>query len=310
MSKTISWLKKRLTAILGLIVLVVAIIIIPWRSVWQSVSDLDPLIIAALVALSLVYFLAKALRFHLILSQLGFRQSVRLATLIYWGAQPVTFLPGGEFYRTVLFEKHASIPPARTSSAVVFQGLIELVTLIAVTFVAVLLRGMFLRQVLALAVIVLAIILVLTQGWLPKAKWLNKLPFVHLNQQKITRFRADNKVLLERDSIIRFIIISFVPILAGIGIVGLSALGLGLHLSIVEMVLAYTIPVVVSYVAIIPGFGEGGGIGTLLLFGVALAPAIAVMLLFKLFTQGMGLVLGPIALLQLRRSAARKDAHA
>jgi uncharacterized membrane protein YbhN (UPF0104 family) len=90
----------------------------------------------------------------------------------------------------------------------------------------------------------------------------------------------------------------------------LQAIGSGLPLG--DLVLAYAIGQLGGVIPLPGGIGatEGGLIGAFVLYGSAVVPATAAVLLFRFVQLGVPLLLGPPAIVLLRRTLRRPGAFA
>lgn len=296
----ITW-QKLVTIAPGLAVITTLAVLVPWAKVVELLVQLTAFDLIILSLMAGFYYGAKATRFWLMLKGLNYSRPLGLITLIYLSAQPATFMPGGEFYRTILLKEHADIPIHRSSSAIVLQGLVEVAGLISIGLVSALVAGQNVGPVVVVLVMFAVIVVSLANGWVPtSSKIINRLPLVKISDTKLRRFITDNQLLLRPTIFGRLFAVSLVPIAAGVVIIYVSANAVGVNFNWLQAVIAYSLPAIIAYVAFIPGMGEGGSIGILTLLGAALSPAIAITLLLRLFTVGAGILFGPLAMLTRR----------
>lgn len=296
-------LKKIITAGVGVVFLAILGFFVPWAKVFKLLLGLKVHDLVILTIMATLYYTAKATRFWLMLKTLKYERPLGLVTLLYLSAQPATFMPGGEFYRTALLKERADIPIHRSSSAVVLQALVEAAALVVVGLIGALIIGHNIGPVLLVSVFFGLVIISLARGWVPSnAKVLNKLPLISISRSKLRRFNKDNQLLLKPKIFVRLLGLSLIPILAGIVIVYVGAHAVGVNFSWLQATIGYALPAIIAYVGFIPGTGEGGSIGILALLGVSLSPAVAITLLLRMFTVGAGLLLGPIAAVAHRKT--------
>lgn len=275
--------------------------LVPWSTIVHLLKGLKHETVALLLLMSVVYYLAKTLRFWIMLSQLGVKKPFLLVAMSYISAQPVSLLPAGELYRSALLKKYADVPVHKSSPTVVMQGLIEAIVLLTAALIGAISLGKNQILVLAAAVILILLLIAIKRGWLAAAgRSLNKLPFVHLSSQKLDRFFGDNKIFLTWQNLPTLLLMTIFPIAAGIMIVYLAAGSVGSHLSLMQSTIAYCLPVVLSGLSFLPGglgASEGGTIGLLHLMGMGVPEAVAVTLIVRVFTLGAGLLFGVIGII-------------
>ncbi len=303
-------LKKYIPLIIGLAILVSIAFLAPWGKVIPLVTDIKTSALFAMLALSLSYYAAKSYRFWVMLRLLGIRKPLARVSLIYMAAQPVSILPAGELYRTVLLEKELDVPIRTSASTVTLQGLVEAVVLLAFSLAGAFMLGKDRGALLAVAVIVALLIASLQQGWLDGGhKLLNKLPFVQINKRKYDRFVDDHQKLLTGKTLAIVVGLSLLPVMCGIGIFYIAAHAVGANISLSGASIGYCLPVVLSGISFLPGgvgASEGGTIGILKLINVATAATFAITLLIRIFTLGAGMLYGLIALLLMHITKGKK----
>ena len=275
----------------------------PWGQIGELLEKIPPHIFILLFTLSLIYFVSKAFRFWYILHQLGISLPLSEVIPIYFAGQPFSFLPAGELYRTLLLEKHCKVKVSRSAPAVTIQGLVEAVILLTFSLIGAFIIGRNRIIVVGVAFMLLALIIVLRRGWLlGKHRFLNKLPFVSIQESKYRKFVKSHQQLMAPTSLTILSALSLAPVLAGIAILYVSAVGINTQLEPVEAIVSYCVPVVLSGLSFLPGglgVGEGGTIGFLHLFGVATAASVTITLLLRAFTLAAGMVYGLIGQLYI-----------
>lgn len=294
-------LKKYLPLLVGLIIVVVIAVLAPWSQIAKLLTHIKLTTLLELIALSMVYYSTKVVRFWIMLQQLGFKKSLKRVGLAYMSVQVMSQLPAGELYRTVALKRFTGIEPAKSSPTVTMQGLVEAVALIAFALSGAFILGRQ-RVIVAMVAVLLIIILVsLRKGWfLGKANLLNKLPFVKINRAKYNRFVQAHQVFLKPANFAILVGLSFIAISAAILILYLSARAVGTPLTLAKTTIIYCLPVILSGLSFLPaglGASESSSIGLLKLVDVATPAAIAITLLLRIFTLGAGLVYGLIFML-------------
>ena len=223
---------------------------------------------------------------------------------VYLSAQPVSLLPAGELYRSVLLEKEFKVPIIKSAATVTMQGLVEAVVLVLFSLIGVFVIGVDRVLVTIIGILLLLLFVGLQRNWLVGLpKYLNKLPFVHINLDKARKFITDHQALLQPRIFSVTFLLSIVPVLSGISIFYLSSHTVHVPITIAQASIGYSLPVVVSGLSFLPG-GVGSSEGSSIIFlqyvGVGAAAAVTITLLVRIFTLGMGLIFGCSALLITR----------
>lgn len=229
---------------------------------------------------------------------------VALACLV---AQPVSVLPGGELYRSAMLKRYGNVSLVHGTPSVFAQSIAESVgvTIIALIGVAILKRY----------VAIILIVVCLFGGILIYIRWynartshklINKIPFVSINHTRLRSFLDKNRVLLTGKNFIILLATSYISTFAGIAIVLICSLAFGSQLNLFQAAIAYALPVALEGVSFLPGglgVNEGGSISLLTLFGTGLPVAVAITLITRLFTLGIGFPLGFAAILWAKLGA-------
>lgn len=300
---------KSLPYVATLIVLIVALFLVPWTSVAKIFTHIKLWYLGVLLVLSLVYLAAKAGRFIVMLRSLGIELNNTTSALVYLSAQQFTFLPGGELLRTKAMKEYAGVPIRVSSAAIVQQALIEGVSLLLAAIICAVVVGKGVGLLIAAtAGFMMILYLSRSRKFLlhPVAlKAIDKMPFLESNPEALGEFVDNNRKLISIRVLPILVLISFVPIVAGIAIVYTGGLALSAHLTFLQATTAYILPVAFSYIAVVPGSNEGGMVGVLILLGTTAALAVALTLLTRIFVLGINFIVGPICLILLKRSSRK-----
>ena len=296
MTLTLKQLSRYAPLVIGLVILLVIIPLVPWGQVWPYLARLTPLAILGLILASWCYYLGRAVRYWLILRFLNHPVAfwtVLLACLI---AEPVAILPAGELYRGQMLRRYGNVAVAKSLPGVFAQGLAEVTGLIIVALVGVAFIHKYVFIVLGIAAVMAVFLLFLHFHSLRRSHhYLNKLPFVSIGFVKFQSFVQHNRNLLSGRNFIALILASYISIAGGIAILYISNVTLGGNLSIFEAGIAYALPTVLETVSFLPGglgVQEQGTVGILTLFGTGVPLAVALTILVRLFTLGVGFIYG------------------
>lgn len=279
---------------IGIVILGVIALIAPWEQIGILLNKIPLSVFLALIVLSVVYYVSKAIRFWYILRLLDIQKPLLAVSLLYLSSQPYSLLPAGELYRTVLLKKHMNVSMTKSSPSVTMQGLIEAIVLISFSIVGAFLIGRNRFAVAVVAILLVILIIALQRGWLAKLHLiLDKIPYVSINKHKYNKFIASHQLLLKPRALATLVAFSLIPVLAGIGILYISSQAIGFDISFIESAIGYSLPSIVSGLTFLPGglgVTEGGTIGMVQLFGASAAAAVTITLLLRIFTLISGLV--------------------
>ena len=300
MHTALTKLRHYWSLILGLAILVVAASLAPWPKVALYLARLSPLALALLLVGSWIYYLGRIVRYWLMLRLLGrpLRFSkVAIACLV---AQPVAVLPGGELYRGAMLKRYGNVSLIHGAPSVFAQSVTEGLGLLLVALAGVLVLHRYTLTVSVLGTVFVVILLFIRwQNDRSSHRWLNKLPWVNVSFSKLQSYLSKNRLLLTGSNFWRLLGASLISTLGGVGIVYVAAHSLGAVLSPLQAGIAYAVPAVLEIVSFLPGglgVNEGSSVSILALFGLGVPTAVAVTLVVRLFTLGLGFVYGFLAL--------------
>lgn len=285
--------------IVGIAILVIIVLIAPWSQISELIEKIPLSAFLALLALSITYYISKAIRFWYILQLLDIKKPLVTVSLLYLSGQLYSLLPAGELYRTVLLKKHLNVSMSRSSPSVTIQGLIEAIVLIAMSMAGAFLIGKNRLIVVVTGIFLAVLIIALQRGWLAKMHpILDKIPYLSINKRKYNKFIKGHQRLLSSKALASLVAFSLVPVLSGIGILYISSRAIGFDISFIESAIGYSLPSIVAGLSFLPGgvgVSEGGTIGMLHLFGASAAASVTITLLLRIFTLASGLAYSIIA---------------
>ncbi|MBI4319895.1 MAG: flippase-like domain-containing protein [Chloroflexi bacterium] len=272
--------------------------------------------LGVVLALSLVYYLLKALRWHYFLSVVDIRLPLRRSLLIYIAGQWFAITPAGEFVRAYLL-KMDGFSFSRGSAVVTAQVLFDFLSLAIVGSVSVFwyheMAVVILPFTVALAVGILAFAYGPTLG---EGRWL---PFVGGRKRFLGKswedFYLHSRHLLGWTPLAIGLAYALPTVLAGAAVLFWVSQGYQIDLSFGQSAYIYSVSQLVGALSMLPhGLGaiEGSSVALFTYVGADAAYAASAVALFRLCTLGWGLVLGGVSLLVLRTplagvSSARVD---
>ena len=282
---------------IGLVLLTIGAAFVPWSEVGPYLRQLTPLNYLLIAGLGVAYYLARIIRYHYMLNLLGEPRSFRRTMVAYFEAQPVSLLPGGEAFRTLTLKKQVNVPLSKGVPVVFVQSFTENIGLVLLALVSALILQQQVLVVLVLALLYLVIlVLIRTRRTAEHSRrLLNKLPFVSLARTKFMKFIHRNRKLLSGWNMAVLLLSGMVSTLIAATLIFLIGNDMGISLTFTESIIAYALPMVLQNVTFLPGgigVNEQGSVGILVVLGAAFPAAVALTIVIRLVTLGLGVVLG------------------
>jgi uncharacterized protein (TIRG00374 family) len=227
-------------------------------------------------------------------------------TLIaYFVAQPASLIPGGEAYKTITLKKHANVHISNGAPIVFLQALTESIGLILLALFSTIWLHQYAIIIVAIFIIYAIILILVRSRRLASRhhKIINKLPFITVTKQKIISFINKNKILLSGKSFVMLILSGLVPSLIAAYLLYDLANYIGVNLSFAEAVIALSIPAVLQNISFLPGglgINEQSSVGILLILGASLPAAVALTIMIRLITLGLGILIGALTIAVVR----------
>lgn len=312
MKINLSDVARYLPLMVGLVILAVGSLFVPWSKVTPYLTSIPPSLIGVLLLLGVIFYFGRIIRFWLLLRILGQPLQLRIVTVAYLIAQPMSMLPGGELYRSVMLKKYGDISLRNGLPSVFAQSLTESIGLLIIA----LLGAAFLNKYFAFMLIIAG----LFAGFIAFVRWhsarkshklLNRLPRVNVSFAKVRTFLEKNRVLLSGRNFLILLVTSYISTIAGIAVLYLIAHEFGADISIVQAAIAFALPVMLQFISFLPaglGVNEQGSVGVLALFGVGLALAVAITIVVRMVTVVLGFIFGFMAMAWVR-VAGYKEYH-
>lgn len=296
---------KNAPLVIGLLILGVGAWFVPWSDTIPYLFKLSPLTYVLLLILGLAYYFTRILRYVYALKELGESKPLSRVTLAYITAQPLSLLPGGEAFRVVTLKQYAGVPPAKGASVVFLQSFTENIGLVSLALLsAIILNKYILIIAIVLTVyIVLVILLRARRTARMSHRVIRRLPYIEVSQAKINMFFSKNRQLLSGKSAVILLVTSLVSSLIASTALYIVARSFDVELGFVGAIIGYALPMILQNSTALPGgigINEQSSVGILLLFGVAVAPAIALTIIVRMLTQVLGMVIGLVVLTYMK----------
>lgn len=287
---------------IGLIILSIGALFVPWREVLPYFSRISPLSYAAIIVFGIAYYVARIVRYYYMLGVLNTKRSFMSTVMAYFTAQPIALLPAGEAYRVVTLNEHSNVPKTKGLSIVFIQSFTENIAMIILALVCATTQKSYFIVVLALLLLYFVLFFfVRTRRTADKShRFLIKLPFVNFARSKFKLFIDRNRTLLSGKSLVVLILSGFVSTLIISMLLFIVANDMGVGIDFPHAVIAFTLPTVLQSVSFLPGgigINEQGTVGLLVLFGSSLPAAVALTIVMRFVTLALGVIIGLICLL-------------
>ena len=286
---------------IGLAVLIIGAVFVPWHEVLPYFVQLTALDYGLILVLGLVFYLTRILRYSYILRTFEQPVSRRKIGLSYIIGQPISMIPGGEFYRSVLLKRHANVSMNNALPTVFIQSLTEGIGLVILALIGALIIGKYVIIVSLVAffyMLVMLFIQVQNNGHRSHSL-INRLPFINVSRRMIRIFFKKNKSALRGSSLLVLLATSFSSTIVLIVTIMLAAHAFDVELSVTEAMVAISLPLIIQYITFLPGglgVNEQGSVGILLLMQVPLPAAVALTIVIRFVSLWFGLLLGVLAI--------------
>lgn len=287
---------------LGIVILIIGALFVPWNEVTPYFKRLSPLSYASILILGLAYYLTRIARYYYMLRVMNSPLSFMKTILAYFNAQPIALLPAGEAYRVVTLNEHGDVPKSKGVSIVFIQSFTESLALVILALISAVILNQYVLIILGLLILYLLIfVFVRTKHIAEKSHGLlNKIPFVNFARSKLRAFIGRNKKLLSGKSFFVLILSGFASSLIASLLLLVIANDFAIHLDFTHAMIAFTLPTVLQNISLLPGgigVNEQGTVGILLLLGSSLPAAVALTLIMRFVTLALGVIIGLICLL-------------
>ncbi|HTK39661.1 MAG TPA: lysylphosphatidylglycerol synthase transmembrane domain-containing protein [Patescibacteria group bacterium] len=303
MLKHASTALKYIPLIIALAVLIGGAFFVPWHDVLPYFTKLGLVDYATLLILAAAFYLVRIGRYGYILRSLGEKNlSYREVAQAYMIGQPISLIPGGEFYRSVLLKRHANVSMKNGVPTVFMQSLTEGAGLVVLALIGALALKRYVLLVTIVAVVygVIMALIYLHNTGRHAHKLINHVPFVSISLAKLRTFMNKNQKALSGKNFLVLMLTSVASTL--ILVVALLELThtLGISLNFMQAMIAISVPMIIQYASFLPGgigANEQGSVGILVLLHVSFGAAVALTLLLRVISLWFGVLLGLIVLL-------------
>lgn len=296
MKLTIRAIARYIPLAVGIVILVIGASFIPWHKVVPYLGRITPLYYGLFLALGLTYQLGRGFRYWLMFRILGRPASFKLVALACMAAQPISVLPGGELYRSVMLKKYANVDFKDSTPSVLAQTISEGIILVTISIIGASVLKKYVGITFLAGFIFLVLWVILSQYKGRKAhRLLNIVPGINLHPARVRAYLDKNKILLSNMNFLYLLAGSTISVISGIGLVITTGFALGHPLSVPQAAIVFALPTALEIFSFLPGgigVSEISAIGLLALFGFPAPLAISLTLIVRLSTLGLGFVYG------------------
>ncbi len=259
------------------------------------------------LALSLGYYLLKAIRWHYLLNVLDQHIGWRRSILVYLAGQWFAFTPAGEFVRAYLLMGYGC-SFSRGSAAVTAMIVFDFLSLALVASFSVA-RFHHRLAFLVLPFTLLLMAAILAFAYAPQLTRGRRLPVIaRLSQStRLGPFFEFSRQLLAWQHLLVGIVLGVTAVIAGSAVLNETSAGYDIPEGLGQAAFVYSLSQLVGGLSLLPhGLGviEGSSIALFGYAGIDTTHAASAIALFRLCTVGWSLILGGISLVLLRTPLA------
>jgi uncharacterized protein (TIRG00374 family) len=292
--------RRIVPVVVSFILIAILVSYAPWAKVATAIGQLTFVSILELVALSLIYYALKSVRFWYLLRAMGIHKPLQIVALSYMSAQPVSLLPAGEIYRSHALRKYTGVPVKQSIGQFTLQGIFEGSSMALLILISSLALGRLRVAALLLTACLVCIIVSIQRGHLKAlVKQFDKLPFLEVTDSTAESFSQRNQAALSYPWFPSLFAQSILIEIVGVVIAYTAVAGLGAHIDIFQATLLYTVPIIVGFVSFLPGgFGasEHSAVAILLLSHLTVGIAVAATLLMRTTIVILGVIYGLVVI--------------
>ncbi|MBV8300783.1 MAG: flippase-like domain-containing protein [Candidatus Dormibacteraeota bacterium] len=264
----------------------------------SAIAHLNLLLLPAIVAVSIAYYVIQGIRWHFLLVDVGIRMRLRDVVLITLAGQATSFLPLGELTRAILVTQASGGEFGAAVAAETVQELLYTVILIAFAVPGLLAVPHALAGIVVILFAIAAIIVAMT--WCRMYRYLrllvSKTPLLRRVLHPLDELHNDLVVLMRKPGTITWSWLSVLQAAAMVTTLWLVAQAVAPgHLDWKSAALVYAVSNVAGLLSLIPagvGAYEGSIIGLLVGFGLNPGVAAAIAVLQRVLNQGIATGVG------------------
>lgn len=292
------WLRSLIPPAIGVAAIVALVLAIDPADIGRAISRFNVLLVPAIIAVSISYYVVQGIRWHFLLVDVGIRMRMRDVVLLTLAGQATSLLPLGELTRAVLVAQASGGEFGAAVAAETVQELLYTFILILFAIPGLLAIPHALGGIVVILVFIAAIFVAMT--WCPVYQWLRALvahtPLLRRLVHQVDELHNDLVVLIRKPGTVTWSWLSALQAAAMITTLWLVAQAIvpG-ELTWTEAALVFAVSNVAGLLSLIPGgIGayEGSIVGLLVGFGVNPGFAAAIAVLQRVAAQGIATAVG------------------
>lgn len=292
---------------IGLAALLALVLAIDPASFARAIKSFNVVLLPAIIAVSIAYYVVQGIRWHFLLIDVGIRMRMRDVVLLTLAGQATALLPLGELTRAVFVAQAAKVEFGAAVAAETVQELLYMFVLILFAIPGLLALPHALGGIIAVLVFMALVLGGMT--WCPLYRWLRAgvahTPLLRRALHQVDEVHNDLVVLMRKPGTIGWSWLSGVQAALMISTLWLVAEAVAPgQLSWKNAALVFAVSSVAGLLSLIPGgIGayEGSIIGLLVGFGINPGVAAAIAVLQRVASQGITTAVGFAAYAIARR---------
>jgi uncharacterized protein (TIRG00374 family) len=292
------WVRAAIPPAIGLAAVIALVLAFDPASFARAIEHFNPVVLPAIIGVSIAYFIVQGVRWHFLLVDVGVRMRMRDVVLLTLAGQSTALLPLGEVTRSILVSQVSRAPFGAVVAAETVQELLYTVILILFAVPGLVVLPNALGGIIVILLFIALILVGMT--WCPLYRYLRwfvkHTPLLKKLIAQVDELHNDLVMLLRRPGTIGWSWLSALQAAAAITVLWLVAAAIEPGaLSWKSAALVFAVSNVAGLLSLIPaGLGayEGSVIGLLISFGVNPGAAAATAIIQRLASQGIATGLG------------------
>lgn len=302
------WLRSAIPPAIGVAAIAALVLAIDPRSFGLAVQRFNVLLLPAIVAVSIAYYIVQGVRWHFLLIDVGVRLRLRDTVLLTVAGQATSLLPLGELTRAVFVAEAANAEFGAAVAAETVQELLYMFVLLLFAIPGLLAIPHAWGGIVVVLVFIVGVLAGMT--WCPLYRWLRlavaRTPLLKRVLHQVDEVHNDLTLLMRKPGTIGWSWLSALQAAAMISTLWLVAQAVAPgQLSWQNAALVFAVSSVAGLLSLIPGgIGayEGSIIGLLVGLGINPGVAAAIAVLQRLSSQGIATAVGFVAYAVARRT--------
>lgn len=306
--KDLHWLRSLIPPAIGIAAILALVLAIDPASFALAIRRFNVVLLPAIVAVSVAYYVVQGIRWHFLLVDVGIRMRMRDVVLLTVAGQATSLLPLGELTRAVFVAEAAKAEFGAAVAAETVQELLYMFVLILFAIPGLLAIPHALGGIIVVLLFMAAVLVGLI--WCPVYRWLrltvSRTPLLKRVLHQLDEIHNDLALLMRKPGTLGWSWLSGLQAALMVSTLWLVAEAVAPgKLGWWDAALVFAVSSVAGLLSLIPGgIGayEGSIIGLLVGLGINPGIAVAIAVLQRLSSQGVATTVGFIAYGVARRT--------